>query len=190
MPETKRPIYVGAGHDNRDPGAVSPDGKHKEADLAARLRNLVVTSLRGRGVNPTTDGSGTRNLPLTEALAILSKLNNPVAIECHMNAASNPNARGVEVLAHEQDKDLAQALAGAVSKVAGIPLRGAYGWRPESSGQHTRLAFVRAGGLILETCFIGNRLDMEAYIKHEWDIAEAIADVLVRFAGGSAPVEA
>ena len=58
----------------------------------------------------------------------------------------------------------------------GIKNRGA---KPEVSGQHSRLGFVQAGGLIVELFFITNPDDMAAYQAKKWLVGKAIADVLI-----------
>jgi N-acetylmuramoyl-L-alanine amidase len=76
-------------------------------------------------------------------------------------------------------------LCKAVADALRITNRGA---KPENSGQHTRLAFVRAGGIILELLFITNAGDLEAYDARKWLAASAVADVLAKASrkGGAA----
>ncbi len=62
----------------------------------------------------------------------------------------------------------------------GIPVRGDNGWKPESSGQHSRLAYVSNGGIILELFFISNDAELETWNLKKWLIAKAVADVLIQ----------
>lgn len=81
-----------------------------------------------------------------------------------------------EVLSAPKDKGLANRLSAAVAGALKLRDRGAKG---EGSGQHSRLAFVQAGGLIVELFFITNRDDLKAYYDRKWLAAKAVADVLL-----------
>ncbi len=59
-------FVVTAGHCNIDPGAMA-FGK-KEADIAAELRNIIALKLRDKGHQVVTDGSGSENKSLAEAM--------------------------------------------------------------------------------------------------------------------------
>lgn len=169
-----RLVLVSAGHGANDPGAVN--GKLKEAELATELRNLVAFYLSRDLVPHITDGQGRDNLPLRDAIKLAKQ--SDVAIEIHFNAATNKTAKGVEVLADVKDKGLAQRLAQAIAGVTGSPLRGDSGYRPENSGQHARLGFVQAGGLVVEVEFISNDQAMDTYLSTKWLVAREIARVL------------
>lgn len=170
-------IIISAGHSGSDPGAISRDGRHKEADLAQRLRNRIATLLRADGVNVLTDGSEDENRPLRDAIALLNRNPSAIAIEIHFNAAV-PSVRGVEVLAKDRHKQLARELAAAIGDVTGSPLRGQGGWKSDSSGQHHRLAFCEAGGLIVEVEFISNEAALADYLKLETEVATSLANAL------------
>lgn len=174
-------IILSAGHSAADPGAVSRDGKLKEAALAQRLRNAVAALLRADGVTVLTDGADGVNLPLRDAIALVKRTKNALAVEIHFNAAA-PAAQGVEVLCKDEHKRFAQDLALAISSVTGSPLRGVAGWKSDSSGQHHRLGFCDAGGLIIEAEFISNPDAMAAYLAKESDVAQSLAKVLRTYA--------
>lgn len=167
-------ILVSAGHGANDPGAVN--GKLKEAELATELRNLVAFYLARDEINHITDGEGRKNLPLRDAIQLAKRAD--IAIELHFNASVNKTAKGVEVLANPKHKALAQRLANAITSVTGSPLRGDDGYKPENSGQHARLGFIQAGGLIVEVEFISNDQAMDTYLSTKWLVAREIARVL------------
>jgi N-acetylmuramoyl-L-alanine amidase len=169
-------VFVSAGHSDRDPGAVSQDGRYREADLAERLRNRIATNLRAVGIWVITDGDGGQNKPLKDAVWMAKKNQGP-AIEIHFNAGP-PGASGTEVLSLPDKKSLAQRIAGAIAKHMKSPLRGESGWKNDSQGQHPRLAFCQAGGLVVEVCFITNSDELKTYLSLETEIAGAIADEL------------
>lgn len=165
------PIFLSAGHSNTDPGAVA-NGR-READIAVEFRNIVSFYLLRAGVPHELDGNGTENLPLREAVKKARK--HPIGLEFHCNAAT-PQATGVETLSADKDFRLATDICRAVSGALGIRNRGA---KPENAGQHHRLAFVQAGGIIVELFFITNPADLAAYDARKWVAARAVADLLI-----------
>lgn len=167
-----KPIVITAGHSNKDPGATN--GVVTEAHIVTDFRNMVAHYLREASVNFATDGTGNDNWPLAEAMK-LARFSS-VAVEFHCNSFSNPSATGVETLSSEANKAVGAELCAAVANELGIANRGAKG---EGSGQHSRLGFVQAGGLILELFFISNPDDLRRYLDKKWFVARAVARVLV-----------
>lgn len=164
-------ILISAGHSNMDPGAVG--NGYTEAQIVTEFRNLVAFYLRQAGVNFITDGEGNDNKPLRDAIELAKTAT--LAVEFHCNAFSNPAATGVETLSGYKDRKLGEQICKAISDVLDIANRGAKG---ESSGQHSRLGFVRAGGIIVELFFISNPNDMAAYQEKKWLAAKAVAELL------------
>lgn len=167
-------ITITAGHSNTDSGAVG--NGYKENEFVTNIRNYVTLYLRQAGFTVQTDGNGSDNQPLSTAMKLASK--SQVAVEFHLNAATNSTAKGVEVLSSPKDKVLSQKIAQAISSVTGSPLRGEKGWKPENSGQHARLGFVRSGGVIVELEFISNKNAMETLNSKRWLVAKAIAEAI------------
>lgn len=166
-------IVITAGHSNDDPGAVAHN--LKEAEFAADMRNYVAHYLRKQGFDVATDGAGRTNAPLSKAIELARKAE--VAVEFHLNAAS-PDVYGVEVLGQENHRPLAQAIAGAVHRVTNTKLRGDRGWKPENAGQHKRLGFVRAGGVVVELEFITCKPRMDVLNDKRWLVAKEIATAI------------
>lgn len=167
-------VFLSAGHSDTDPGAVAQG--RKEADIAVEFRNMVSFYLTRDGVPHELDGGGTTNLPLNKAAQLARE--HDIAVEFHCNAAS-PSATGAEVLSGPADTKLAGQLSAAVAGALRIRDRGA---KPENSGQHKRLAFVQAGGLIVELMFITSPGDLAAYDARKWLAARAVAEVLLHAA--------
>ncbi|HKX30645.1 MAG TPA: N-acetylmuramoyl-L-alanine amidase [Blastocatellia bacterium] len=177
-------VVVTAGHGGSDPGAISPDRRYREADLALRLRNLIADKLRTQAVIVLTDGKRpAENAPLVDAIALV-RANSGPAVEIHFNAGP-PAATGVEVLSRPEHKCLAQQIAQAIAGHTGSPIRGESGWKNQSAGQHHRLGFCEAGGLVVEVEFITNLSALNKYLSVENEIAAAIAEVLAAAAGRS-----
>lgn len=170
-------ILISAGHSDSDPGAVS--GTYKEATLAKLMRDRIYHSLCAMKIPTIRDGDDGVNDPLRKAISLCGKAD--IAVEIHFNAGAS-TAHGVEALAKPAQKKLAQALCHAIHKSTGITLRGDYGYRPDDSGQHHRLGFCEAGGIVLETCFITSRDDMAFYASNKVAVAKAVAGVLAAYA--------
>lgn len=173
-------ILLSAGHTNilgQDRGAVS--GGFIEGVEATRVRDAVAAYLKESrpDIKILEDGFDGDNQPLTKAVALARTAN--IALEFHFNAASLSRATGIEVLAKSKDRALAQRIAGAIAGATGLSLRGGDGgYKTDNSGQHHRLAFCEAGGLIVEICFISNPADMNSY-KNNFDaMCRSVADVL------------
>ena len=168
---------ITAGHSNTDPGAVN--GKVKEADLVVNFRNAVTHYLREAGLQVKTDGTGTKNDPLSAAVKLIQ--GSSVAVEFHMNAATSKQANGIETIALPKDKKLAQDLSKAVADALGSRLRGDNGWIDQSKSARGRLAYVNAGGLIVELGFISNEDELARFNARYWLTAKAVAKVLIDY---------
>ena len=173
-------VAVTAGHSNTDPGAVN--GKIKESELVTNFRNAVAFYLREVGIATKTDGTSTRNDPLSSALKLIK--GSSVAVEFHMNAAASKQANGIETIALPRDKKLAQDLSAAVASALGSRLRGDNGWIDQSKSARGRLAYVNAGGLIVELGFISNEDELARFNARYWLAAKAVAKVLIDYEKG------
>lgn len=176
-------ITVTAGHGAGDPGAVEPGGV-REAELMADLRNIVALKLRSM-IDHTadeplhevrTDGTRVTNLPLAKALLLVP--GSDVAIELHTNAFTNRSAGGVECIALPRQKLMAQKISAGIARVLEIPLRGEKGWIDQSKSARGRLAFVNAGGIIVEVFFLSNPSELTKYEKSKWMVATAIVEAI------------
>ena len=175
-------ITVTAGHNSiSDPGAVN--GSVKEAEIATDMRNMVVIYLERAGVTVRTDGEGSTNLILSQAVKLIADA--ALAVEFHCNAGPK-TAKGVEALSQPKHKAISQELCAAVASIMGSPLRGDAGWKAENSGQHSRLAYVSGGGIILELFFISNDAELAIWQQKKWLIAKAVAQVLIDYAESKA----
>lgn len=168
-------VTITAGHSLTDPGAIGFG--QKESDIARDMRNMVKFYLNRDGIQTKTDGEGVDNKPLSHAITLIN--GSSIAIEFHCNAFSNPSAKGVEALAQPKDKLISAKLCLAVADVLGTVVRGSdSGWKNEGSGQHSRLGYVRNGGIILELFFITNRKELDSWNAKKWLVAKAVAQVI------------
>lgn len=168
-------IVITAGHSNSDPGAVG--NGYTEAEIVTDFRNLVAYYLEAADVEYVSDGRRGQNLPLNQAIRLIKP--GSVAVEFHCNSFTSPSATGVETLSGSKDYEFGADLCEAVSSVLGINNRGA---KAEGSGQHSRLGFVRAGGVILELFFISNPNDVRKYQEKKWLVAREVANVIMKHA--------
>ena len=174
-------ILLSAGHSDSDPGVttVLKDSRGvpvviREEDIGTDMRNMVGFYLGAAGIAYRMDGAGKENLPLTTAAKIARTVN--IALEFHTNGVVNPAATGAEVLAGPKDMKLAARVSAAIADALGIRDRGA---KPENAGHHSKLAFVGAGGLIVELFFLSNPDDLARWNARKWLVARAVADILI-----------
>ena len=175
-------IVLTAGHSNTDPGAVN--GSDREADIAQDMRNITASILRNDyGFTVKTDGEDKGNLPLREAVKLIR--GSDVAIEFHTNAAASKAATGVEALSTPKNKRWCQVLSKAVADATGWKLRGEGGFKPDNAGQHSRLAYAQAGGIVFEPFFISNDADLKLFKERKWAICRAIATAIAMEVGAA-----
>jgi len=174
---------ISAGHGGTDPGAIG--NGYREADVCLDMRDRVASHLRAMRHTVRTDGGTGVNWTLAQALKLVP--GTTLAVELHCNAAANPSATGVEVIALPQHKAMAQRLAKAIAAETGQRLRGDVGWIDQSQSARGRLGFVNAGGLIVELVFISNPGDMQRFQEARDRVAQAIAGAMCGHEVGSAP---
>lgn len=176
-----RKIIISAGHGGDDPGAVS--NGFIERDLAIELRALVVKHLKTLyNVDALVDPDRNK---LTDTLAWLRGkfLGKDILFDIHWNAGGGT---GIEVIVPEVPSNfetrLAQTLADKISNLTTWKKR-AGGVKKESDTARKKLGWMRpnAENILLETCFIDNKLDMAIYQANKSGIAKIIAEVLYKF---------
>lgn len=164
-------IFLSAGHGGSDPGATAFG--RTEASIVLEFRDLVAHYLNEAKAPFERDGKRGESVPLRDAVKMIRKTD--LAVEFHLNAAS-PSATGVETLSHPKDYAFCRKLCDVIASRLKIRNRGA---KPENSGQHSRLAFVQAGGIICELFFLTNKDDIAAYDAVKWLLAKEVALCLI-----------
>jgi N-acetylmuramoyl-L-alanine amidase len=170
-------FLISAGHSATDPGACA--NGHTEAAIALELRELVANRLLEMRHAVLIDGELGENLPLRQAVALVKGTD--LAVELHCNAAVNHQATGVEVIAPSALKVVAQRIARAIAAETGQKLRGDLGWIDQTQSQHAKLAFVQAGGLIVEMVFISNASDLKNFLAAKERVAMALAGAICAY---------
>lgn len=176
-----RKIIISAGHGGSDPGA-SANG-YIERDLAIELRSLLVKELKSRGIDPLVDPD--KNKLLETLTWLRGKFGNKdILLDLHWNSGGGT---GIEVIipdgASQFEKTLAQALADKISEITTWKKRGG-GVKPESDTARKKLGWMRpnAENILIEMCFIDNKLDMSIYNANKQAIVKSIVNVLSQFA--------
>jgi N-acetylmuramoyl-L-alanine amidase len=164
-------MFISAGHSTTDPGAVAFG--RTEADIVEDFRNILSKCLSDLKISHVVDGRSDENVPLKNAIKEARR--HKISIEFHCNASANPSATGVEILCAPKDNALADKMCKAIAAGLSITNRGV---KAANSGQHHRLGFVDAGGMIVELFFLSNRNDLAAYDQRKWQIARALAKIL------------
>jgi N-acetylmuramoyl-L-alanine amidase len=171
-------IFISAGHGGKDHGAHA-NGLDEDKPVMW-LRDQVVLGLLRRGNAVTADGFGSINQPLIEVLELMKEAD--LKIEFHLNASDNPTANGTECLSLPRLKEPSQKIAQTISRVLGERLRGDYGWVDQSASPHGKLAFVGAGGIIVEVFFITNKKSVDTALYKKHDLAYALVETIHRLA--------
>lgn len=177
-----RNIYISAGHSNvlsRDRGATG--NGFIEGELAVEQRDLIKKELVKLGITPIVDGN---NTILSQSINFFKNLtsNDSIVLDLHYNAAT-PQATGVEVLIPSEntqfEKELAKEIADKISDMLGIKNRGV---KTEAQPHHGRLGWMRLTGenILVETCFISNKNDMQSYQENKGVLAKEIALILYK----------
>jgi N-acetylmuramoyl-L-alanine amidase len=170
-------FLISAGHGGTDPGACAHG--HTEAAIALAMRDKVAARLLELRHTVFMDGGHGENQPLKQALALVKGTD--LAVELHCNAATNFQACGVEVMAPSALKVDAQRIASALARETGQTLRGEAGYKPQAESHHKKLAFVQAGGIIVEMFFISHRPSLLAFLASQDRVALAIAGAMCSY---------
>nr|DAO84209.1 MAG TPA: Cell wall hydrolase autolysin [Caudoviricetes sp.] len=191
----QRKIILSAGHSTKfgeDRGAFG--NNFVEGIENAKIRKRVYEILKNKyNTEVIIDGDETilrasmnyfTNLIRTKKYAD----KDVIALEIHFNASPNPTANGTEtVIPAEHTKfecELANEISRGISGLLNTRLRGEVdgltGVITEASSRAKRLGWMRipAQNVLLETCFISNTKEMEAYVKNFEPICQTLAAIL------------
>lgn len=167
-------ILISAGHADDDVGARGTD--HDEADLTLDLRDRVIDALgEVKGHRVIRDGDAGQNQTLRDAIRLARSA--VLAVEIHFNP-DIPKAKGSECFGTERTRTLCQRLARACDRHLGGGLRGGDGgYKHHTDSARGTLGFCRAGGVVLEVCFI-NAASLAIYLPKRDALARSIAAVV------------
>jgi N-acetylmuramoyl-L-alanine amidase len=183
-----RSIILTAGHSDgsgpyKDRGCQSYDGRLFEGNLTIELRDMVSKRLKEKGHTVYTDSN--KN-PLAQAMQELKGFFNinSLNVDIHFNAG-HISAEGTECLVKDNPdayvKKVAEVLSQKISMAMETKNRGV---KTESMSARKRLGWMRMTGnnIIIEICFLSNKMDVHKYEQKKVQVAEAIAEVLSYYA--------
>ena len=173
-------LYLDFGHGGKDSGAVGTNNT-KESDTVLKIGKLIKANLEKAGEKVIT----TRDTDLYFSLDYRSnKANNKNCdyfVSLHMNAATNKDAKGVEVWVYDEKSkvyNLAKNICSNLSRDINTPNRGV-----KISKSFSVLRKTKMPSLLIEIDFISNlcvenALKDETYIKN---ISQSISNSLLSF---------
>jgi N-acetylmuramoyl-L-alanine amidase len=174
-------IYLIAGHNNNDPGAVS--NGLKESDLTKVIRDLVHERIKQIDSKVLV----TKDDDKDSLSQVISKIkpkiqSSDVLLDIHYNSASNV-ATGIECLvsnnAGSKSIEIAKEICEITHKITGLRDRGV---KKESESARGKLGILNMKGsaVIWEVAFINNPNDVKAVNDNLHWICEEIALILIK----------
>ena len=183
-----RTIFLSAGHGGNDVGAVG--NGYNEADLTIELRDLVLKYLKQLGAKAVIDDN--KNALAQTITFFKNKVaKDSILLDIHWNSF-NETSTGTEVLVPATptkfETDLATDLSKVIANTLNIKNRGV---KTELQSARKSLGWMRLTGenVLIETCFISNKNDMDSYQKNKEELAKKIAIVLFEYANRSTTYE-
>lgn len=179
-----RTIFASAGHSNvlgKDRGA-SGNG-FIEGILTVEQRDLIVKELKKLGAKVVIDDNDSV-LSQTMAFFRNKTTKDCILIDLHWNSAT-PQATGTEVLIPAKptaiETQIATELSAEIARTIGIRNRGV---KTELQSARKSLGWMRLTGenILIETCFISNKSDMDKYQATKERVAKSIAQILFKYA--------
>ena len=180
-------VVVDAGHGGKDPGAISPLLPLAEKDVALDVALRLGTALQRRGIQVVHTRTSDRDVALAERAAIAGRVGAHALVSIHLNATANGNAlaSGAEGWhgAGERDAELATAL---LNGVAPALRRHGVGVRGTRAGADLAVLRTAAPAALIELGYVTSLTDARALAAPgvRADVAEALADGVVRFRDG------
>jgi N-acetylmuramoyl-L-alanine amidase len=179
-------IYIEAGHNNRDSGAVGVGGR-KESDwtkwVKIRLADALIKQSEDNVSIIMDDDGRTLSQVISDFKRTISS--NDILLSIHFNSASSNTATGTETFIADGASERSVILGKDISKIVadrlGIKNRGC---KTESQSNRGRLGILHLKGsaVLLEVSFINNPEDVKAtedWIHWAlWDLSTYLLDTL------------
>ena len=171
-------IILTAGHTGPNSGAQCTETHFDEGAENIWLRNRIAEILTNKYNLIVLIDEDEATLQLVKKRIELDAPYIDFVIDIHFNAHTNPQARGAEAIVSDDATTLelrfASRLAHVTADALDIPLRSI---KSELETPHRRLAMLHLTpqSIILEVCFCTSPEDVEAYRKHQEQLAETLA---------------
>lgn len=176
---SQKRVTIDAGHGGKypagDPGAVN--GSKHEAVATLAIAKKVGAKLKAKGYAVKYTRTSDKAVSLAERCRISNAYGADAFISIHLNAASNPEAHGVETWRYERvgstTKRLAENIQTELVSATGFRNRGV-----KTSGTLYVLKHTVAPAALCEVGFISNRDEARLLFteKYQNKIASAIAE--------------
>lgn len=173
-------IGIDMGHTLSGEGTGSQGCGYKEQNLTRELGKIVIEMLKKEGhtiYDCTVDKSNNNAQQLIDRVNKANKQPLDLFVSIHFNACVNDvkgdgRTTGTEVLLHSMSSKAKPYAERIVKKIANVGLK--------NRGVKTHNAYVlkhtKAPALLIETCFIDDRDDMNVYLKNPRKVAKAIVE--------------
>lgn len=173
-------IGIDMGHTLSGEGTGSQGCGYKEQNLTRELGKIVIEMLKKEGhtiYDCTVDKSSNNAQQLIDRVNKANKQPLDLFVSIHFNACVNDvkgdgRTTGTEVLLHSMSSKAKPYAKRIVKKIANVGLK--------NRGVKTHNAYVlkhtKAPALLIETCFIDDRDDMNVYLKSPRKVAKAIVE--------------
>ena len=173
-------IGIDMGHTLSGEGTGSQGCGYKEQNLTRELGKIVIEMLKKEGhtiYDCTVDKSSNNAQQLIDRVNKANKQPLDLFVSIHFNACVNDvkgdgRTTGTEVLLHSMSSKAKPYAERIVKKIADVGLK--------NRGVKTHNAYVlkhtKAPALLIETCFIDDRDDMNVYLKSPKKVAKAIVE--------------
>lgn len=173
-------IGIDMGHTLSGEGTGSQGCGYKEQNLTRELGKIVIEMLKKEGhtiYDCTVDKSSNNAQQLIDRVNKANKQPLDLFVSIHFNACVNDvkgdgRTTGTEVLLHSMSSKAKPYAERTVKKIANVGLK--------NRGVKTHNAYVlkhtKAPALLIETCFIDDRDDMNVYLKSPRKVAKAIVE--------------
>lgn len=173
-------IGIDCGHTLSGEGTGSQGCGYREENLTRELGKIVIEMLKKEGhtiYDCTVDKSSNNAQQLIDRVNKANKQPLDLFVSIHFNACVNDvkgdgRTTGTEVLLHSMSSKAKPYAERIVKKIANLGLK--------NRGVKTHNAYVlkhtKAPALLIETCFIDDRDDMNVYLKNPRKFAKAIVE--------------
>jgi len=170
-------VVISAGHGDKVPGAIGYIDEHKEA---CKVIETVAAGLRERGVEATTyidKVSTTQNENLNRIVDFHNSQTRDLDVSVHFNAyETTSKPMGTEVLYVSQTgMEMADEVVDAICEAAGLINRG-----PKKRTDLFFLNNTNEPAILIETCFVDSKADVDIYHDQYAVICNAIAAAIAR----------
>ena len=173
-------IGIDMGHTLSGEGTGSQGCGYKEQNLTRELGKIVIEMLKKEGhtvYDCTVDKSSNNAQQLIDRVNKANKQPLDLFVSIHFNACVNDEkgngyTTGTEVLLYSTSSKAKSYAERIVKKIANVGLK--------NRGVKTHNAYVlkhtKAPALLIETCFIDDKDDMNIYLKNPRKVAKAIVE--------------